>query len=137
MLSTELIEQVKRDEGFRGHVYKDSEGHLTIGYGTNLDAGISKFEAETMLIARLDAAEKFVCKHFPWVEKLNDARQGVLINMAYNLGEALLEFKCTLACIEAGNYEEAAEDMLLSKWALQVGDRAKRLSKQMLEGEWE
>jgi hypothetical protein len=34
--------EVKNDEGYRSRIYKDTEGFLTIGYGLNLDAGISE-----------------------------------------------------------------------------------------------
>ena len=55
--------------------------------------------------------------------------------MAYNLGiNSLLGFKNTLATIQAGRYNDAADGMLASKWATQVGDRATRLAK-MMRGE--
>lgn len=55
--------------------------------------------------------------------------------MAFNLGVGgLLEFKQMLAALEEGQYEEAAKQMLMSHWALQVGDRAKRISEMMRTG---
>jgi lysozyme len=52
----------------------------------------------------------------------------------------LLEFHKTLGLIQAGNYDKAADEMLLSKWAQEppvgVGSRAHRLSQQMRTGEW-
>ena len=33
-----VIEQLKRHEGFRKHVYKCTAGHDTVGFGYNLDA---------------------------------------------------------------------------------------------------
>ena len=46
----DLIEDLKRDEGFRSHPYRDTVGKLTIGYGRNLDdVGISEREAEQLL----------------------------------------------------------------------------------------
>ena len=71
----------------------------------------------------------------PYWNRLSPIRQDVLINMAYNLGiEGLMKFKVTLSMIEAGRYEEAARQMLQSKWAKQVGKRAIDLSNMMLEG---
>ncbi|MNR52556.1 hypothetical protein D3C85_1724170 [compost metagenome] len=58
--------------------------------------------------------------------------------MAFNLGvEGLLKFKNTLRLVEIGDYKSASVEMLNSAWARQVGNRAKRLSKQMLTGEWQ
>ncbi|MNG07498.1 hypothetical protein D3C84_908020 [compost metagenome] len=39
--------------------------------------------------------------------------------------------------VEIGDYKSASVEMLNSTWARQVGSRAKRLSKQMLTGEWQ
>jgi len=62
-------------------------------------------------------------------------RQRVLLDMAFNLGiSGLLKFKRTLKAIRAKQYEKAAEMMLDSRWATQVGQRAKRLSKMMATG---
>ena len=67
--------------------------------------------------------------------KLDDVRQRVLLDMAFNLGVVgLLSFKRTLGVIEAGRYELAAAMMLDSKWAGQVGQRAERLSRMMATG---
>jgi lysozyme len=46
----------------------------------------------------------------------------------------LLGFKNTLKFIETGEYKKAADNMLLSKWAKQVGQRANRLAKMMEQG---
>jgi lysozyme len=55
--------------------------------------------------------------------------------MCFNLGyPRLSNFKKFLAAIQTGNWEEASEEMLDSKWAIQVGDRAKRLAKRMEKG---
>jgi len=47
----------------------------------------------------------------------------------------LSKFKKTLGHIEAGEYEEAASEMLNSRWAEQVGRRANTLSEMMRTGE--
>jgi len=46
----------------------------------------------------------------------------------------LKKFKNTLKYIEAGEFEKAAKNMLLSRWAGQVGNRATELSMQMKSG---
>ena len=58
--------------------------------------------------------------------------------MAFNLGvSGLITFKNTLRLISVGHYYEAAEEMLNSKWARQVGYRAEELAEQMRTGEFQ
>ena len=53
----------------------------------------------------------------------------MLLNMCFNLGlKGLLGFNNTLAFIAARDWERAANGMLASKWAKQVGFRAIELS---------
>lgn len=131
-----LKEQLKRHEGLRLKPYLCPAGKLTIGYGRNLDdSGISEAEAEAMLDNDITKFQRQVTEALPWTKSLDEARLGVLINMAFNLGTpGLLQFKKTLAAIEAGYYAKAAAMMLQSKWAKQVGSRAKELSEQMRTG---
>ena len=57
--------------------------------------------------------------------------------MAFQMGIAgLMGFRNTLATIERGDYQRAGDEMLMSKWATQTPNRAKRLSEQMKTGEW-
>lgn len=128
-LHTALI----RDEGLRLKPYKDTTGHLTIGVGHNLDAkGITLAQAMEWLDEDMDQAESEMLKWIPWAASLSEPRQGVLINMIFNMGiYNVLEFKRTLAHVQAGRFAEAAKGMLDSKWAEQVGNRAIRLAKVM------
>ena len=67
-----------------------------------------------------------------------DEHQRRLAGRAFQLGvSGLLGFKNTLAMIEAGKYQDAANSMLQSKWATQTPARAKRLSNQILAGVWQ
>jgi lysozyme len=136
---TNLLDQLKRDEGLRLTPYRCTAGKLTIGYGRNLeDVGISKEEAEFLLASDAAKAQISVAKALPWFTKLTIPRQAVLVNMAFNMGIAgLLKFKNTLRLIETGEYAEAAKAMLDSKWAEQTGQRALRLSVQLNTGEWQ
>lgn len=131
-LKTQLI----KHEGLRFKPYLDSVGVLTIGVGRNLhDKGISKAEALHLLdndilgtLADLDAK-------LPWWRDMAEARQLVLADMAFNLGiTRLLTFKNALAAMKAGDYPAAADGMLASLWAQQVGTRAHTLAKMMRDG---
>lgn len=132
-----LAKQLLRDEGFRQFPYKDTVGVLTIGIGRNLEsAGISKDEAIYMLQNDIDQCERQLDRTLPWWRYLSSARQSALVNMCFNLGiSRLLKFKKFLAALNQQKYEDAAKEMLNSKWAEQVGQRAVRLSKQIETGE--
>jgi lysozyme len=57
--------------------------------------------------------------------------------MSFQLGvDGLLGFKQTLDAVKGGRYDEAAFDMLQSRWAQQTPARAKRLAEQMRTGLW-
>ena len=138
-MTPELIDQLKRDEGFRPKPYRDTVNKLTIGYGRNLDdVGISTAEAEQMLFNDMQVALNGVYKFIPWATKLDDARLGVLANMAFNMGiHNVLMFRQMLEALESGDYDKAADGMANSKWYKQVGPRAERLVVQMRSGVWQ
>lgn len=148
---SKLIEQLKKHEGFRSHVYKDSLGLDTIGYGYCLSQnplkltdneiniyrrdGIKESVAEYILMRCVDEFRKKLHDAIYWFDDLDTVRQDVLINMAFNLGiGGVLKFKNTLAHIHAGEYELAASEMLSSNWAKQVHGRANELALQMKNG---
>lgn len=134
-----LTKELRRDEGVVPFAYEDHLGNLTIGVGRLIDkrkgGGLSDAEIDFLLSNDIDRFEKQVIDALPWYSRLDDVRQRVLVNMAFNLGIAgLLGFKNTLAMIERGDYAGAAKGMLNSKWATQVGERAKRLATMMETG---
>jgi lysozyme len=131
-----LKDQLIRYEAVRLKAYRDSVGKLTIGVGHNLDdKGISMKAALFILDEDIQEATELLHKNLPWTDKLDEARRNVLINMTFNMGiDKLLEFKNTLSLVQCGRYKEAAENMLKSKWAAQVGFRAKELAGVMENG---
>lgn len=133
-----IIDQLKRDEGVKPFVYNDPAGIPTIGVGRNLrDVGLSNDEIGYLLandVKRVTAQ----LSGFAWFAGLDPVRQGVLINMCFNLGiSGLLHFPHMLSCLAVGDWSGAAAEMHASRWAVQVGDRATRLMKQMETGEWQ
>lgn len=141
-MTDKLITQLRRDEGEILHAYQDHLGYWTIGVGILIDqrkgGGLLPEESEFILQNRVRQRREAVAKAFPWFSKLDDARQGVLLNMSFQLGMAgLMGFKNTLEQVRLGNYSKAAEMMLQSKWADQTPARAKRLAKQMETGVWQ
>jgi lysozyme len=138
----ELTEQLRRDEGEVRHAYQDHLGYWTIGIGRLIDkrrgGGLTKEECTYLLENDINKRHKELQQRISWFNNLDDPRQGVLLNMAFQMGvEGLLGFKTTLKCIEAGKYEDAAENMSKSLWASQTPIRANRLIKQMITGKWQ
>lgn len=144
MDQTLLDAELRRDEGVRYVLYYDSLGVPTTGVGHNLqvcplpqgwkypltDAQVTQLENHDIAIAvaSLDL-------HLPWWRNLDEVRQRVLANMAFQLGiNRLLGFHNTLASMQAGNYAAAAAGMTNSLWYTQSGDRSKRLVQAMLTG---
>lgn len=138
---TQATEQIKKDEGCVLYAYRDTLGYLTIGYGRLIDknkgGGISQSEAEQLLQNDIDHKLSELRNKLPWFDRLDDPRKGVLLNMAFQMGvSGLMGFRNTLAKIQAGDYENAASNMLKSKWASQTPNRAKRMAEQMRTGQW-
>ena len=139
---------LKQHEGLRLKAYADEYGNWTIGYGHNLSShGLSNVQAastvwtqaqaDTHLILDAQAAIDAVYAHWPWAVKLTDARQAVLGDMAFQLGiGGLSKFSNTLAAVQSGLYQIAANDMLESNWHSQTPDRCDRLAAMMRNGEW-
>ena len=131
-----LRSQLERHEGLRLKPYLDTVGKLTVGYGRNLeDVGISRDEADFMLDNDIDQVERQL-ETVDEYRDLDPVRQTVIANMAFNLGFAgLMGFKNMRSAIDRRDWDRAADEMLNSKWARQVGVRAVELSEIMRTGE--
>lgn len=131
-----VIPQLMREEGFRSTPYRDTHGVLTIGYGTNLDEGLDEDEALFLLEHRVHRSVLDCRTTFPWFRTLDGARQGVLIQLRYQLGlPTLLGFRKMLAAIAAGDYLTAAAELLDSKLAREDAPaRAHRLAAALRRG---
>jgi lysozyme len=140
-MKPQLLRQLQRDEGFKEHAYQDHLGYWTIGFGRLIDerkgGHITLEEGLFLLNNDIDEKTEELLKRLPWVNDLDDARKGALVNMAFQMGvDGLLKFKNTLELIKNGKYKEASDAMLDSLWAKQTPNRASRLSAQMKTGEW-
>lgn len=139
----ELVRQLNGDEGRKPCAYQDHLGFWTIGVGRLVDArkpgaGLRPAEMDFMLSNDIEDRVQQLTARLPWFTKLDEARQGVLLNMSFQMGVAgLLGFKNTLKMVENGDYDGAATGMLHSLWATQTPARAKRLSLQMRLGVWQ
>jgi lysozyme len=141
---TKLEDQLIRHEGLRLDLYEDTVGIATIGVGRNLEDVGLRSEAEARFLLRSDivAIRAELQAALPWmIADLDEVRQRVLMDMAFNLGvSGLMKFTKTLRLVADGHYLAASEEMLRgsdggpSKWATQVGQRATTLSTMMAEG---
>jgi lysozyme len=142
-LQERLCQQLISDEGIKPQVYKDSVGLWTIGIGRLVDpsipgSGLRPDEIQYLFNNDVKDRMKALFKALPWLQSLDEARQGVLLNMSFQLGVAgLLKFGNTLQLVKEGRYSEASFNMLQSLWAKQTPARAKRLAKQMSTGIWQ
>lgn len=142
-MRSELVRQLRGDEGERSCVYRDSLGLWTIGVGRLVDdrkpgAGLRPDEISYMLNNDVDDRIDQLTRRLPWFQDLDDARRGALLNMSFQMGvEGLLKFERTLGLIEDRKYDLAAHAMLQSKWAKQTPARAKRMAEQMRTGQWQ
>ena len=139
-----LREQLKIDEGVKYEIYKDHLGYPTFGIGhliTENDPehgkpdGTKISEDRVNEIFETDVA-KFVSEAkilFPDLDDLPDVAQQVIVKMAFNMGRPRLsKFKNFIAGVNDRDWTRAAEEMMDSRWATQVGDRAIRLRNQIL-----
>jgi lysozyme len=124
-----------KHEGMLLKPYKCTKGKLTIGIGRNLDDnGITEQEAMLLLENDIKRCEEELKKVFDNYLKITRERQCALISLIFNLGlTRFLKFKKTIELIKLEKWEEASEEVLISKWATQVPLRANEISK-MLKG---
>ena len=129
----QAINLLKLHEGFRSKPYKDSLGIVTIGYGRNLESrGLTEPEAAYLLGCDVKEAEEYLHKGYDYYYTLSGQRKAVLLDMMVNLGPTRLRgFRKMHQALAGRDYELASLEMLDSKWARQVGNRAITLSKIM------
>lgn len=125
-----LTADLERDEGVRLRPYRCTAGKLTIGIGRNIeDVGITKAEAYMLLGGDIDRVCADLDRSLPWWRQLSEGRQRALANLCFNLGiSRLMGFQKMLAALKAGDYAEAAHELLDSRYAQQVGARAQRVA---------
>ena len=126
----ELLESIKKHEGFVEHVYDDSLGIPTIGYGFAIkDLVLEEDLCDEILLRKLRKLGRSVMGKFPFFDSLPPDCKEVLMEMCYQLGvTGVSKFKKALKAMEDGDWEKAADEMLDSKWAKQTPRRAKEMS---------
>jgi lysozyme len=130
-----ITDDLIRDEGLKLKPYRDTVGKLTIGVGRNLDdVGISREEALLLLESDLHSVEADLDLNCPWWREMTEGRQRGLLNMGFMGWPRLSGFVRMLNALADEDYDTAASEALMSKWATQVGQRAVRIAKLFREG---
>jgi GH24 family phage-related lysozyme (muramidase) len=143
LLATPIIQQHENTEL---HVYKDTEGILTIGTGFNLETANARALCEqcgadydSLVSGELDLTEdqaSFLLQQdihdtiswletlFPILDAYSQNRQLALVDMGFNLGEPRFKgFRQMIDAILNDNWAEAASQAQNSVWYTEVGDR--------------
>tara|TARA_Y100000310_G_scaffold66553_1_gene61879 strand:+ start:30 stop:476 length:447 start_codon:yes stop_codon:yes gene_type:complete len=126
-----LVEDIKKEEGYRSSVYLDTLQKPTIGYGFLIDTlELQEDICQLILMRKLEKLIKSIKFNFKWFDDMPDKVQDVIINMCYQLGvSGVSKFKKTIQFMKNKQWDRASVEMLDSKWAReQTPQRAKRLS---------
>ena len=140
-----LREQLKIDEGCVYEIYNDHLGYPTFGIGhlvrsddpENGSPVGTKVSEDRVTDAFDDDIEIVLsdCKTlYPDFEDLPEEAQQIIANMMFNLGRPRLsKFVGMKRGVDTKNWNEAADEMVDSRWYRQVGARAERLVNRMRE----
>lgn len=131
------IKLLKVHEGFVSTVYKCSADVYTVGYGRNLESrGLTEAEATFLLRNDVAEADLWCSENLDYFTDLSTARKAAIIDMYVNLGPSgLLGFKKMHKALANRDYVTASVEMLDSRWAKQVGNRANELA-QVIQTEY-
>lgn len=134
-----LREQLKIDEGVKYEIYNDHLGYPTFGighliteadeeYGKPVGTPVSEERVNAVFDSDVEIYISEAKKVFPNLDSLPAEAQEVIVNMCFNMGAPRLsKFKKFIAAVNESNWVTAGVEMLDSRWAKQVGNRAIRL----------
>jgi len=139
------IEQfIEKHEGRRKKPYKCPAGANTIGVGWNMDANplpktiadylkkhgeITDDMINILLNISVSNAIKDCLDLFPTWDDISLNRRMALIDFVFQLGKTRAsKFVHTIAAINTGRWEDAAENMKESAWAKQCPKRAQEIT---------
>lgn len=146
-----LQKLIKKHEGLSLIPYRCPSGALTIGYGHNFDANplspvlseyvkrngqITVEMADQLLTDDISTAIEGVKSLFPNFDKYSENRRNALVSMCFQMGVGTLsKFTTTIRMIRDEHWGNAADNLLLSKWARKdTPKRAKEVIKLLREG---
>ena len=139
----QLREQLKIDEGCVYEIYNDHLGYPTFGIGhlvreSDPENGLPTGSpiSESRVVEAFEQDVQTVLSDcailYPDFEELPEEVQQIIANMMFNMGRPRLSgFKGMKRGVDSQNWQEAADQMVDSRWYRQVGARAERLVERM------
>ena len=139
----QLREELKIDEGVKYEIYLDHLGLPTFGighlvlesdpeHGQPVGTAVSEDRVNECFARDVDVVLEECKKLLPSFEVLPEEVQLIIANMMFNMGRPRLSgFKNFIAAVAISNWQEAANQMVDSRWYRQVTNRAERLVKRM------
>ncbi|MBF0453638.1 MAG: lysozyme [Magnetococcales bacterium] len=158
-----LLDRLIKHEAMKVELYQCPANKWTIGVGRNVEevgisneeliwlfqnegfiggtgvhpCGLSRAGAMYLLASDVNRVIVELREKVPGFDQLIEARKQALVDMCFNLGlSRFLRFKKLLAALANQDYDRAAEEMLDSRWAKQVGRRATALATMMQNGSY-
>ena len=131
-----LADQLIEHEGFKTELYYDHLGNPTIGVGHLLTEPMSETTIGLMLLEDIKRAEVDLDAVLPKWREFQEARRLALLDMMFNLGKPrFCKFVNMIQAIKAGDWKEASNQAIRSKWRRQVGKRAVRIARMLRDGD--
>jgi lysozyme len=134
-----LREDLEADEGVKYEIYNDHLGYPTFGighlvresdpeHGDAVGTPVSEDRVAEAFNSDIETVLGDCGKLYSDFDDLPEEAQLVIANMMFNLGYPRLSaFKGMKAGVDARDWNRAADEMLDSRWARQVPNRANRL----------
>lgn len=147
-MRSKIVPLLRFEEGVRYTPYYDSLGYPSTGMGFKLAGAGEPLPSFTIddatinvwargLINDVQSDMSCVDSIVDAMYQCNQQRQDILTSMAYQMGvSGLAGFKLMLQAAAACDWNEAAAQMLDSKWAQQTPERANRHAAVMRSGHW-
>jgi GH24 family phage-related lysozyme (muramidase) len=137
------------NEGYAERAYADTQGHLTVGVGFNLDRPdaaaklqavganysavrtgqqcLSKDQIEALLQTTMDEAIALAANTYQSLDSFAPGRQIALVDMAFVLGPSRLrQFQLFIAAVRSEHWDTAADELENSAWSEQAPKRVAR-----------
>lgn len=126
-------EMLIRHEGTMCTLYQCTEDKWTIGVGRNLtDRGITEDEALYLLENDIKRVMNQLDENWPVWRSFEQRAAMVCVDLCFNLGiSGFMNFRKTRALMELGMWLEASEELLDSRYAIQLPNRSLYNSRQL------
>ena len=143
-----LQQELAEDEGCKYEIYNDHLGYATFGighlvtdsdleYGQEIGTEVSKERVDECFKADIEITIEDCNILYSNFNDIPEEAQLILANMMFNLGRPRLsKFLKLKAAVDDEDWMESSVQMMDSKWAKQVPNRAKRLCERMEKLSW-